>query len=103
VYRLPLSTVARVWDYFFLYGQETLFKIGLAIISFSRDLLGVPAEQIIPRMRLKLANFKPEDLLPRAHSIIIPSQVKRLLVDDRITGKEKRRQQRERESGCTIV
>jgi len=102
VYRLPLKTVARVWDYFFLFGQESLFKIGLAIIANSKDLMDVEAEYLIPRMRNKLATITPSILLPLAHSLSLPAQLKKKLVDDRVSGKEKRRRERG-DSGCTIV
>jgi len=106
VYRLPLHTVARVWDYFFLFGQESLFKIGLAIISSCQDLLEVKAEQIIPKMRAKLSNFTPSQLLPLAHSFSLPPKVKKLLVDDRVSGKEREKQKKkvreEREGTCSV-
>jgi len=102
VYRLPLKTVARVWDYFFLFGQESLFKVGLAIIASSTDLMEVTAETIIPRMRSKLANLVASELLPLAHSLSLPPSAKRMLVDDRVTGKEKRRREREKSSGCVV-
>jgi len=104
VYRLPLDTVARVWDYFFIYGQEVLFKVGLAVISHCNDLLNLPTEQIMVRMRQKLACFTAEDLLPRAHTIQIPKQVKQMMVDDRV---EKRTMREKRKNSafqiqCTI-
>lgn len=105
VYRLPLRTVERVWDYFFLYGQESLFKTGLAIISNSQDLMDVPAEQIIPKMRNKLSNFSPQDILPLSHSISLPSKFKRLLVDDRVSKKEKKKKEKSKRKHlrCTII
>jgi len=100
VYRLPLTTVARVWDYFFIYGQEVLFKIGLAVISHSTDMLDMPTEQIMVKMREKLAHFTPDDLLPRAHAIQIPKQVKEMMVDDRV--EKKRTMRRRKDSSCII-
>jgi len=106
VYRLPLNTVARVWDYFFLYGQSSLFKIGLAIIASSQDLLNVPAEQIIPQMRQKLSNFTPSDILPPAHDIILPKKFKKFLVDDRVSDKKKKKifkKERQGSTTCRIM
>lgn len=63
----------------------------------------VPAEQIIPKMRNKLLNFSPADILPLAHSISLPLKFKRLLVDDRVSGKEKRkRKTKGRQSTCIV-
>lgn len=101
VYRLPLKTVARVWDYFFMFGQEAMFKIGLAIIASSADLMDVQAENIIPRMRQKLSSLTPSTLLPLAHSISLPPQTKRMLVDDRVSGKDKRK--KSRDGGCILA
>jgi len=103
VYRLPLKTVARVWDYFFLFGQETLFKIGLAIIASSTDLLEVQAEHIIPKMRQKLANLTASELIPLAHSLSFPLQAKKMLMDDRVTGKDKKRRESGRQSNCILL
>jgi len=99
VYRLPLNTVARVWDLFFIYGQEMLFKIGLAVISNCQDLIDAPTEQIMAKMRSRLASFTPEDLLPRAYAVHIPRRVREMFVDDRA---EKKRTMRRKGSSCII-
>jgi len=81
VYRLPLVTVVRIWDFFFTCGQEGLFKIGLALLAHCDDLIGVAMEPLADRMKQKLASLTPEQIIPRAYAIIIPEEVKRLLVD----------------------
>jgi hypothetical protein len=63
--------------------------------------MGVQAEHIIPKMRNKLATITPAELLPLAHSLSLPPQLKKMLVDDRVSGKEKR--ERERASICIVM
>jgi hypothetical protein len=82
VYRLPLYTVVRIWDFFFTYGQESLFKVGLALLAFCDDLVGVPMEPLADSMKQKLAGLTPEQIIPRAFAISIPPEIKAKLVDN---------------------
>ncbi|EAX96068.1 TBC domain containing protein [Trichomonas vaginalis G3] len=36
---LPVSTVMRIWDSFFLEGQKVIFRVALAILKINNDLL----------------------------------------------------------------
>jgi len=82
VYRLPLYTVVRVWDFFFTYGQEAMFKIGLALLAYCDDLVGVPMEPLADSLKAKLASLTAEQIIPVAFAISLPQEVKNKLVDN---------------------
>lgn len=58
-------------------------------------------------MREKLARLTPEDILPRAHTIVLPKKAKDSLMDDRTPKKAKPRavskhKPKQKESSCII-
>jgi len=103
VYRLPLCTVVRIWDFFFAYGQESLFKVGLALLAFCDDLVGVPMEPLADSLKAKLASLTPEQIIPRAFAIGIPPEIKAKLVDNDLY-KKKAGSRRSRHTGnhCSL-
>jgi hypothetical protein len=105
VYRLPLHTILRVWDFFFTYGQAALFKVGLALLSncegmcyssmmwysflIPSDLIGLAMEPLVDQLKIKLANITPQEIIPRAYAIQIPKEYVTKLVDDGLRKKRK--------------
>jgi len=102
VYRLPLYTVVRIWDFFFTYGQESLFKVGLALLAFCDDLVGVPMEPLADSMKSKLASLTPEQIIPRAFAIAIPQEIKDKLVDNDLYRKKAGSRRSRHRHHCTI-
>jgi len=90
VYRLPLHTILRVWDFFFTYGQAALFKVGLALLANCEDLIGMPMEPLADQLKTKLANMTPQQIIPRAYAIQIPKEFIDKLVDDGLRQKRRR-------------
>jgi len=90
VYRLPLSTILRVWDFFFTYGQAAMFKVGLAILANCEDLIGLAMEPLAEQLKFKLSNMTAQQIIPRAYAIQIPKEYINKLVDDGLRKKKMR-------------
>jgi len=101
VYRLPLYTVVRIWDFFFTYGQEALFKVGLALLWYCEDLVGVPMEPLADNLKLKLASLTPEQIIPRAFAVQLPQHIKDKLVDNDLYKSPKKRLKYNKQH-CTV-
>jgi len=98
VYRLPLDTVVRIWDFFFTYGQEALFKVGLALLAYCEDLVGLGMESLADTLKSKLASLTPEQIIPRAYAVIIPTEIRDRLVDNDIYTKNQIKRAQKRKS-----
>eukprot|EP01113_Clastostelium_recurvatum_P001922 TRINITY_DN10794_c0_g1_i1.p1 TRINITY_DN10794_c0_g1~~TRINITY_DN10794_c0_g1_i1.p1 ORF type:complete len:332 (-),score=14.12 TRINITY_DN10794_c0_g1_i1:189-1184(-) len=88
VYRLPQKACLRIWDLFFLHGQEVLFRIGLSLLSspplMCASFFTTPMEKMMTFMRNALLQTDINTVLETAYLISLPRAVCRWLSHDGI-------------------
>ena len=66
---LPIETVVRIWDCFFLEGRKILYRVILGILKLcEKDLRTQTFEDALQTIKDKAQSVLPEDLLPAAFS-----------------------------------
>jgi len=79
VYNLPVTTVVKVWDLFFLHGQEMIFRIGIAIFSLppftTTEFWSIEEDVIMRTIRSEMKKIDCEKLISKASTIILPQAI----------------------------
>ena len=66
---LPIETVVRIWDCFFMEGHKIIYRVFLGIIKLcEKELRSQGFEEALQTIKDKVQTVTPEELLPAAFS-----------------------------------
>lgn len=67
VYHFQFRALLRVWDIFFCEGWKQIFRVAIALMKWEeRELLVLPFDQVLPRLKLLHEGKNPDEILTRS-------------------------------------